>query len=252
MYEKCRVISNVELCKNVYEIVIESREIALSAKPGQFLHIKTNKGLDPLLRRPISISRIYRDKGQLSMIYQTVGRGTKELTLFSEGDYTDALGPLGNGFPVFKDKKCAVIGGGMGAAPLLEIINNIDDCDAYIGFKGSTFKIEEYQRSCRNLYIATEDGSIGFKGFVTDMIDDIKKYDIVYACGPKPMLKRVKALCEDGDVLCYISVEERMACGIGACLVCVCSIEAENGSRQYKKVCTDGPVFKAQEVVFDD
>lgn len=252
MYEKCRVISNVELCKNIYEIVIESEEITLSAKPGQFLHIKTNMGLDPLLRRPISISRIHRDKGQLFMIYQMAGRGTKELTHFSEGDYIDVLGPLGNGFPVFKDKKCAVIGGGMGVAPLLEILNNIDECDAYIGFKCSTFKIEEFQKSCRNLCIATEDGSLGFKGFVTDLIDDIKKYDIVYACGPKPMLKRVKTICEDGDVLCYMSVEERMACGIGACLVCACSIEMEDGSRQYKKVCADGPVFKAQEVVFDD
>lgn len=252
MYEKCRVASNNELCKNIFEIVIESNELASLAKPGQFLHVKTNKGLDPLLRRPISISRVYREKGQLSLIYQIIGRGTKELSCFSEGEYIDVMGPLGNGFPVFTGKKCAVVGGGMGVAPLLELSYNLDVCDAYIGFKCSTFKVEEYGRACRNLHIATEDGSSGSKGFVTELFKEVKDYDIVYTCGPRPMMKKVKEMCEDAGVECYMSIEERMGCGIGACLVCACSIEAEDGSRHYKKACTDGPVFRAQEVVFDE
>lgn len=252
MYRKCKVASNVELCKNIYEMVIESDEIASSAKPGQFLHIKTNNGRDPLLRRPISISRAYKEKGQVSLIYRIAGRGTQELAYFSQGQYIDIMGPLGNGFPVFPGKKCAVVGGGMGVAPLLELLNCLKDCDAYIGFKCEAFKTEEYGKACRKLFIATEDGSEGIRGFATDLIGDIKAYDIVYACGPRPMMKKVKELCGNAGVECYMSVEERMGCGIGACLVCACSIEAEDGSRRYKKVCADGPVFNAREVVFDD
>ncbi|MGE5632886.1 MAG: dihydroorotate dehydrogenase electron transfer subunit [Caulobacteraceae bacterium] len=252
MHGECKVIANKELCRNIYELIIENKGISETAKPGQFLHIKTNSGLDPLLRRPISISRVDREKGHLSLIYQLIGRGTRELSELLPGSQLDVMGPLGNGFPILSGKRCAVVGGGMGVAPLLELLNNLSDCDAYIGFKCSTFKVDDYRKASSNLYIATEDGSTGSKGFVTDLLTDIGRYDVVYTCGPRPMMKKVKELCEKASVECFVSVEERMGCGIGACLVCACKTKERDGSWHYKKACTDGPVFRAEEVAFDD
>ncbi len=247
----CKVIENRELCQNIFEIVVEGQEIAREAKPGQFLHIKTNKGIDPLLRRPVSISRVIRDKGYISLVYQVLGRGTKEMAAFKSGEEIDIMGPFGNGYPLFPGKKCAVVGGGMGVAPLLELAWNINDCDAYLGFRCSTFKLDEYKEACKELHIASEDGSIGSKGYVTELLKNIDKYEIIYTCGPKAMMKKVKELCESKAVQCFVSIEERMACGIGACLVCACKIK-EGDSWHYKKACTDGPVFEAGEVDFND
>ncbi len=247
----CKVIDNKELCQNMYEIVVECPEIAQNAKAGQFLHIKAGEGLDPLLRRPISISRIYRDKGQISLVYQVIGKGTKSIAALKPGEAIDIMGPLGNGFPVFTGKKCAVVGGGMGVAPLLELADNIAKCDAYIGFRCETFKLDEFKSACKEVFVATEDGSMGSRGYVTGLLKDISKYDIVYTCGPKLMMKKVKELCKNSRVQCFVSIEERMGCGIGACLVCACRIK-EGDTWHYKKACTDGPVFEAGEVDFND
>lgn len=246
-----RVVENKELCRDVYELLLECPEIAAEAMPGQFLHIKVNSGMDPLLRRPISICRINREKGRISLVYQIIGKGTKEMIGFCKGDAIDVMGPLGNGFGIFPGKKCAVVGGGMGVAPLLELAAGIGGCDAYMGFRCSTFKIDEYRELCNEVHISTEDGSAGTRGYVTELLKDIGKYDIVYTCGPKLMMKRVKELCEQNSVRCYVSIEERMGCGIGACLVCACKIK-QGDSWHYRKACTDGPVFEAGEVDFDD
>lgn len=243
-------MENRELCRDIYEIIIWCPEIAGEIKPGQFLHIKVRQGIDPFLRRPVSISRVCRNKGHLSLIYQVKGRGTKEMTLLKKGEDIDIIGPQGNGFPLFPDRKCAVVGGGMGTAPLLELAANIPGCDAYLGFRNSTFKLEEYKAVCREVFVATEDGSTGSRGYVTDLTEDISKYDIIYTCGPRPMMKRVKELCEKSSVRCFVSLEERMGCGIGACLVCACAVK-EGKEMHYRKVCTDGPVFEAGEVDFD-
>jgi dihydroorotate dehydrogenase electron transfer subunit len=247
----CEIMENRELCKDVYEIRIKCPEIAQESKPGQFLHIRVNKTVDPLLRRPISISKVYRDQGDVSLIYQCIGKGTKEMAALKQGEYIDVMGALGNGFTVFNNKKCAIVGGGIGIAPLLELACGLTDCDAYLGFRCNTFKLDEFASACKELHIATEDGSMGSRGYVTDLIKDVRKYDIIYACGPKPMLKRVKELCGNGDVKCFVSLEERMGCGIGACLSCACKIK-EGDTWHYKKVCTDGPVFEAGEVDLDD
>ncbi len=246
-----KVIINTELCPGIYELIIECPEIVSEAESGQFIHVKVKEGLDPVLRRPISISRIFRESGRISLIYQIIGRGTKEMASFKEGDDVDLIGPLGNGFPLYPDRKCAVIGGGMGVAPLLELAASLKECDAYLGFRCSSFKIDEYSSLCRKVSIATEDGSSGSKGYVTDLINNIEDYDVVYTCGPKPMMKRVKELCENKSVKCFVSIEERMGCGIGACLVCACKIK-EGDSWHYKKACKDGPVFESWEVDFDD
>ncbi|MGE5678916.1 MAG: dihydroorotate dehydrogenase electron transfer subunit [Pseudomonadota bacterium] len=245
------VVENKELCRDIYELLIECPGIASVARPGQFLHIKVNSGMDPLLRRPISICRINRENGTISLVYQVIGKGTKEMSGFVKGDAIDVMGPLGNGFEIFPGKKCAVVGGGMGVAPLLELAAGIDGCDAYMGFRCSTFKLDEYKELCNEVYISTEDGSTGTRGYVTELLKDISKYDIVYTCGPKLMMKKVKELCEQSSVSCYVSIEERMGCGIGACLVCACKI-MEGDSWHYRKACTDGPVFKAGEVDFND
>lgn len=251
MHSLCRIIENKELCSNIYELIIECPEIAGMAKPGQFLHIKPCEVLEPLLRRPVSISRIYRDNGCISLIYQVIGRGTKYIAAMKPGEALDVMGPLGNGFPVFPGKKCAVAGGGMGVAPLLEIAGNLEACDAYLGFRSETFKLEEFKSVCGGLYVATEDGSVGSPGYVTGLMNNMDSYDIVYTCGPKPMMKIVKEICEKNSVRCYVSIEERMGCGIGACLVCACKIR-DGDTWHYKKACTDGPVFEAGEVDFND
>lgn len=247
----CKIIENRELCRDVFEMRLECPEIAGESRPGQFLHIKVNKAVEPLLRRPISISRIQRDAGVISIVYQCIGKGTREMAALKQGEYIDVMGPLGNGFTLFPKKKCAVVGGGIGIAPLLELAASLTCCDAYLGFRCNTFKVDEFASACKELHIATEDGSMGSKGYVTDLIKDVKKYDVIYACGPKPMLKRIKELCAGTEVKCFVSTEERMGCGIGACLVCACRIK-EGDTWHYKKVCTDGPVFEAGEVDFDD
>lgn len=246
-----QVYENKELCRDIYEIVIHCPGIAKEAKPGQFLHVRVSDRQDPLLRRPISISRIDKAAGTVSLVYQVIGSGTMKISELVKGSMIDVMGPLGNGFELFPGKKCAVIGGGMGVAPLLELAAQLDGCDAYLGFRCSTFKMDEYRQLCSEVYVATEDGSSGSKGYVTDLMKDINRYDIVYTCGPKAMLKKVKELCENNSVKCYVSIEERMGCGIGACLVCACKVK-DGDNWHYKKACTDGPVFEAGEVELCD
>jgi dihydroorotate dehydrogenase electron transfer subunit len=250
--EICEIIHNKELVQGVFELVFRSENIAASALPGQFVHLRVNTGLHPLLRRPISIHRVDKTKGTVAIIYHIVGQGTEEISRQKSG-CVDVMGPLGKGFPILEGKKCAVVGGGIGTAPLLELAKNLSDCDAYLGFRNCTYKVEAFENSCSKVYVTTEDGSAGDKGYITELLKkNITEYDVVYTCGPKVMMKKVMEICELNHVECYISIEERMACGIGACLVCACKIQEENGEWHHKKVCKDGPVFNAKEVLLDD
>lgn len=250
--EICQIIYNGEVTSGIFEMVLVSRNIADSALPGQFVHIKVNAGLYPLLRRPISINSVDKDKGAITILYHVVGQGTEELSKLEAGSYIDVMGPLGNGFPIFKDKRCAVVGGGIGTAPLLELAKNMQNCNAYLGFRDCVYKIEEFERHCDKVYITTEDGSIGYKGYITEhLLKDIARYDIVYTCGPKAMMQKTIEICQQNNVDCYVSIEERMGCGIGACLVCACKVKDENGQWHHKKACKDGPVFNAREVILD-
>lgn len=250
--KKCKVISNNEIVCSIFEMVIEDRDIAIEARPGQFLHIKAKLTSDTLLRRPISICEISGDK--ITIVYQVVGKGTTELSLVRPLEFIDVIGPLGNAFPIDKEKKCAVIGGGIGIAPLLELTKQFKSCDAYLGFKSDVYKINSFEKHCDNVIISTEDGSVGNKGYITNFIKDIERYEVIYTCGPKIMMKNVKELCHIvPSITCYLSMEERMGCGIGACLVCTCkTINREDSEWHYKKVCTDGPVFNAEEVELND
>ena len=228
---------------------------AESAVPGQFISMYTNDG-SKLLPRPISICEIDRRQGMLRVVYRVTGEhtGTEEFSRMKAGDTLPVIGPLGNGFPLeaAKGKKAFLMGGGIGVPPILELSRQLD-CEKQIimGYRDSqTFLKEEFEEN-GTVYISTEDGSVGTKGNVMDAIREHQlNADIIYACGPTPMLRAIKAYAEEKGIPCYLSLEERMACGIGACLACVCkSKEIDHHSHVHnKRICKDGPVFLSTEV----
>lgn len=249
-HEICTILSNDRIAKDIFKMVIKSRSIVSEALAGQFIHVKPSEGYDPLLRRPISICEIDAEKGQIILLYRVCGKGTKLFGNTNPGDCLDVIGPLGKGFPIFTDKKTAVIGGGIGIAPLLELSKKLTSPDIYLGFKDETYMVREFCGYSSAFYLFTEDGSQGSKGYPIEALKkNIDKYEVVYACGPKIMLSVIKNICEKNNTECYLSMEEKMGCGIGACLVCACESSQED---HYKKVCIDGPVFSSREVKFDD
>ena len=183
-----------------------------------------------------------------------MGGGTGELSGLREGDKISVMGVLGNGFPLekAKNKKAVIIGGGIGIPPMVELAKQLDaDNQIILGYRDRHLFLTDELKNSGKVYIATEDGSIGTKGNVLDAIRerDITG-DIIFACGPAPMLQAIKVYAADHDVKCYLSLEERMACGIGACLGCVCrTVKVDSHSRVHnKRICVDGPVFEASEV----
>jgi dihydroorotate dehydrogenase electron transfer subunit len=254
----CEIISNRELALNMYEIVLSGPRIAESAKPGQFVHLNIPGNSARLLRRPISIHLADPSKGLVHLVYQVVGDGTARLSRLSPGETIDCLGPLGNGFSLNGAERVFLVGGGCGIAPLRFVPAYWPDRKyfSFLGFKNSraAYKTDEFAGFSFSLSLSSDDGSIGSKGLVTDSLrirleDTIP--DIILACGPKPMLKAVYSLAAQHGVPCQISLEERMGCGIGGCLVCACAVKSGPGL-DYKRVCADGPVFDSREVVFDD
>jgi dihydroorotate dehydrogenase electron transfer subunit len=235
------------------EMLIHCPEIAALAKAGQFLHILCD---GKTLRRPISICEIDQKKETIRIIFDIRGEGTYWLSERKQGEQLNILGPLGNGFDIDNDRKSALfIGGGMGVPPLLEAAKAYyGKADAILGFRCSGNKIlhEDFEHICKNVFLASDDGSCGEQGFVTDILYKRlteKHYDIIYACGPNAMLEAVSIIAAKNNILCYVSMEERMGCGVGACLVCACKV-SEAGLETYKHVCKDGPVFNAREVVW--
>ncbi len=234
-------------------------ELADQAKPGQFVHVKCGSTHDPLLRRPISIHRVNRMQGTVSLLYRIVGRGTELLSAKKQGEKLDVIGPLGNGFQVSPPgSSAAVIAGGIGIAPLFFLLSELvgRGCQpvVFLGARSANDLLltEEIKALGVKLHIATDDGTIGHFGLVTDLLaDQITKFDFLYACGPLPMMKQVAHIGERNAIPTQVSLEERMGCGVGACLACTCRIKTANGSI-YKRVCTDGPVFKAAEVVWNE
>jgi dihydroorotate dehydrogenase electron transfer subunit len=252
--EMMKVVSQREIAQSIYELVLKGKLVEEMNEPGQFVHIKTAEGNSPLLRRPISICNINREKQEFTMLYRAEGQGTKLLARQSAGSEIDVLGPLGNGFPVEEAEAgqvACLVGGGIGVPPLYELSQRLVAKGVRVihvlGFQSENAVFyEEKFAELGETYIATADGTYGTKGFVTDVIKQYGiSFDILYACGPTPMLQAL-AQQYDGDKA-YISLEERMGCGIGACFACVCETPA--GGHSYKKICSDGPVFKIGEVV---
>lgn len=253
--ERVTVLSQERLADAIYSLWIET-EAAKEAAPGQFMSVYT-EDRSKLLPRPISICEADPDRGALRMVYRVTGEqtGTKQFSLLKAGDRISVIGPLGNGFPLreAEGKRAFLIGGGIGVPPILELAKRIDCEKTQIiaGYRNrETFLREEFE-ACGALTIATEDGSVGTKGNVLDAIREKGlEADIIYACGPTPMLRAIKAYAEERDILCYLSLEERMACGIGACLACVCrTTETDAHSNVHnRRICKDGPVFLSREV----
>lgn len=253
--ENAVVASQTWLGDDVYSMWIETKEITAQAAPGQFVDLYTKDGAK-LMPRPISICEIDKEKGLLRLVYRVVGGGTEEFSHYKAGDTIEILGPLGNGFPLEageKGKKAFLIGGGIGIPPMLELAKQLPcEKQVVLGYRDALFLNEEF-RPYGDTCIATEDGSTGTKGNVLDAIrENGLQGDVIFACGPTPMLKALKAYAFENGMECYLSLEEKMACGIGACLACVCKSSQvdEHSMVHNKRICKDGPVFKAEEVEF--
>ncbi len=245
--ERAEQISN-----DIYSMYLADAAIANQARPGQFVSLYSQDG-SQLLPRPISICEIDQVRGTIRLVYRVVGKGTEEFSKLQAGDTIPVMGPLGNGFTM-EDCKAILIGGGIGIPPMLELAKQLHakgvKVQAVLGYRDELFLNEEFLNYA-DVYISTEDGSVGTKG---NVIDAIRKNnltaDMIYACGPTPMLKGVKSYAMEHNIKAQISLEEKMACGIGACLACVCkSKEKDHHSNvNNKRICKDGPVFYCEEV----
>jgi len=252
MVVAARVVENIEIGKQVKELVLYAPEIAAQTLPGQFLHIRVASATyHPLLRRPLSISNVDAEAGTVRTIYRIVGQGTAHLATLTKDDIVDCMGPLGTGFSL-QGKRPLLVGGGMGLAPLVFLAGALCPRKIEVLMGGRTeeemFWTSIFKDMCDNIHITTDDGTLGSRGVTLDVLPSLLEtgnFDMIYTCGPRVMMEGVAKLAKQYQIPCQVSLEEHMACGIGGCLSCTCA--TSNGSR--KKVCTDGPVFWAEEVI---
>jgi dihydroorotate dehydrogenase electron transfer subunit len=251
--EDCVIISKKNIAKGVFDIWVKCPQIVAEAKAGQFIDVKCDNFT---LRRPISICDIDNKKGQIRLVFEIRGEGTDWLAAKNVGDCIDLLGPLGNGFFLGKtDKPAVFVGGGIGVPPLLAASKPFGaNATAILGFRSACAVIlkEDYEHNGASVTICTDDGTAGRHGLVTVPLEerlDAQECAVVFACGPKQMLKAVARICDKRGVMCFVSMEERMACGVGACLSCACKVKYE-GEEKYFHVCKNGPVFNAKTIVW--
>ena len=246
------VVEQKQLAPGIFDMWLKT-EIAADAKCGQFIGVYPEDKSN-LLPRPISICEVNKEEGMLRIVYRVAGEGTEEFSHYTAGKEVPVLGVLGNGFPVEegKGKKAFLMGGGIGVPPILELSKQLN-CEKQIvmGYRdANTFLKDQFEEN-GSVYISTEDGSVGTKGNVMDAIaENALDADVIFACGPMPMLRAIKKYAAEKGIPAYISLEERMACGIGACLACVCkSKEKDHHTNVHnKRICKDGPVFLSTEV----
>lgn len=241
------------IARNIYSFTISCPEVADIASPGQFVHIRA-KGFT--LRRPISICGIDRERGTLRIVFEIRGQGTEEIAKLNPGELIDMLAPLGHGFTVDNSfGKVILIGGGIGTPPMLPLAQFYGSrATAISGFRSASAVIlqDDFRSAGAETILCTDDGTAGIHGFVTAPFAELAEkggIDAVFACGPMPMLKGIAGICADKGIYCEISLEERMACGIGACLGCACRTK-RNDEEYFAHVCKDGPVFNAEEVLW--
>lgn len=241
------VKSQEKIATDVYSMVLECKEVAQSAKPGQFISVYC-KDQSALLPRPISICEI--GETTLRIVYRVVGKGTKEFSQLVPNDTIQIMGPLGNGFPQ-EEGKAILIAGGIGIPPMLELAKTLKaEKEIVLGYRDEIFLAEEFE-TYGNVTIASEDGKTGVKGNVLDAIKQKEiEGEVIYACGPTPMLRAIKTYAIEKGMKAYLSLEEKMACGIGACLACVCKSNGidHHTNVENKRICKDGPVFEAREI----
>ena len=256
---KAKLIKNIEVAPGYYKICLSCAIIARIAQPGQFLEVKVSIAAEPLLRRPFSIHRL--NNATVEILFEVLGTGTKLLAEKKAGQYLDIIGPLGNGFDYrVRGAGCGVhllVAGGMGVAPLFPLAEKIKSHKVLVLIGAKTKKQilceNEFKKLGCSVKIATDDGSVGFNGRVTDLLKKIllanqrtsEPANQIYACGPGPMLKEIAAVAKKYNIPAQVSLEEHMACGIGACLGCV--VNTQDG---FKRVCKEGPVFDAKEIVW--
>ena len=245
-----KILANEAINANVKRMVIEAPQIAEAAQPGQFVHVKKPDSVN-FLRRPFSIADADRENGTITLIYRIVGKGTAEYAAMKVGEAFSILGPIGNGFAL-KDGRPLLIGGGVGIAPLIYLSRQLKDKKPILLIGGKNkdevFWEKYLQEFADKIYITTDDGSVGFKGFTVQLLPQIlaeNNIEHIYTCGPNIMMKGVAKLAHEHDIDCQVSLEKRMACGIGVCLGC--TFEGKLTGKR-RKVCTEGPVFASKEV----
>ena len=245
-----KILANEAINANVKRMVIEAPQIAEAAQPGQFVHVKKPDSVN-FLRRPFSIADADRENGTITLIYRIVGKGTAEYAAMKVGEAFSILGPIGNGFAL-KDGRPLLVGGGVGIAPLIYLSRQLKDKKPILLIGGKNkdevFWEKYLQEFADKIYITTDDGSVGFKGFTVQLLPQIlaeNNIEHIYTCGPNIMMEGVAKLAHKHDIDCQVSLEKRMACGIGVCLGCTFE-DKLTGKR--RKVCTEGPVFASKEV----
>lgn len=263
--EYCKVEENIKIAKDTYKMKIKGNFVKECRNPGQFINIRIGNGKEFMLRRPISISEIDRGENLVTIIFRINGEGTKFLADIEKGNDIDVIGPLGRGYDIFsltKGQTALLVGGGIGVPPLYELAKQFNQKGIktvhILGFntKDEIFYEEEFSKFGET-FISTVDGSYGTKGFVTDVLKEKEiNFDKYYSCGPITMLKALIELNKDKEG--YISLENRMACGIGACYACVCKkvkkekkndlVKYDDKKVEYTRVCYDGPVYKVGDV----
>ncbi len=251
--QKFTIKENNAVAEGIFELVLQADSPIEEVHCGQFVEVSVPSRKDLVLRRPVGIYEF--TDNTISVRIQIKGGGTKALAAMKVGEEVDVIYPLGNGFPIADEtKRVLIVAGGIGTFPLRSILLEHPNLtySALLGYRNKNVAvcIEDFENVCERVKVFSDDGSIGTHGFVTDsLLDEINAFkpDVIFACGPTPMFKALQRVLKDCEVPCYISLEERMGCGIGACLVCACQVE-EYGEFHSKRVCADGPVFPLKKV----
>ncbi len=254
------VSMNKALTHDLYRMDIILPELAKIANPGQFVHIKTGLDNEPLLRRPISIHDIAQNDGVLSLLYKVVGTGTALLSRIQAGARIDLMGPLGNGFKLPPaGVRVLLVGGGIGIAPLVYLVRKLNEIKCQITVlygelhSDRLVALDKLLEFNAQVITATQDGSQGYKGLVTDLLEteiDSNAIDYIYTCGPEAMMAKVFDFARKKEIPGQLSFEEYMACGVGACLGCAKKLRADDIN--HAKICVDGPVFSFEQVDFSN
>ena len=243
------ILQNTKVGDDVYALTVQGGDLVKQAQPGQFIHLQIPSG-EVFLRRPFGIADTDERDGRLTMYYRVTGKGTRIMTGLQSGDTVNCLGPLGHGFSL-SSKRPLLVGGGMGLAPLLLLVKSFHgEADVLMGGRNQAelFWKDIFSSFAREIFVTTDDGSLGRKGFTTELLPELldRGYDCIYTCGPEIMMRGIAKVAAKHDIPCQVSLEKRMACGLGACLSCVC----DTANAERKKICKDGPVFWAQDVFF--
>ncbi|GIW79372.1 MAG: dihydroorotate dehydrogenase [Gemmatales bacterium] len=272
IHSQFEIVENVLLARDTYRLRLHAPDVARSIRPGQFVMLRLPGTSDPLLGRPFALYDVAFDNRQqpafLDIVYLVVGKLTGALAALRPGDSLIVWGPLGNGFPAIACPHLALVAGGIGQTPFLACIKavlgkqsygglqskqTVDKVTLCYGVRRAEFLagVDDFRAAGAEVFVATDDGSAGFHGFVTDLVEQLPRPDRLIGCGPEPMMHRLALLAKEWAIPCHLSLESPMACGAGICFSCVTKVRTESGW-DFRRVCVDGPVFDAAALVFED